>query len=490
MPTIERINKPVVQRLGNDSIYGEGIDGNVTIASDTTLTRDMYYRTLTVNSGTNLVTNGFRNFVEKTLTNNGTIGLPSGLGGAVASGTLVGRVADAAGTKQYVLGQSVSGTQVPEAVLKDLKQVIQGWHFDPVDGIKKIEGGDDGTAGSDTAGAAGGAGGAGSHPGAGPGGLGAPGTSGSAGGTGAGGAKGIGGGLVVIVANTVLGAGYIVSQGDAGDAGSSGATGGAGTAGNTQNANVYQDGSNAPGANPGNTATGPAPGDTSSFAGNSPHTGHAGQPASTSYADVPAKANSDAPAAAVPPNYSQNPPVDQPPACKEVYAPPNPPYQVQGNAHHADGPPNGPHSQTGHHYTVAGHTGNVTGHFCTPVAPHAHGDAPFVVHAGHGANIGDPPVATGHGNTYSFDPGNPPVEPIAGQPPTYTPGDIGGFQNQSNPNFASNTQYTGGAAGAGGAGGTGTSGNIGGQGGLLIVTEAALPAGMATGDFSTVVLNP
>ena len=41
MPTIERINKPVVQRLGNDSIYGEGIDGDITISVNTVLNRDM-----------------------------------------------------------------------------------------------------------------------------------------------------------------------------------------------------------------------------------------------------------------------------------------------------------------------------------------------------------------------------------------------------------------------------------------------------------------
>ena len=32
-----------------DSIYGSGMDGNVTISANTTLTRDMHYNNLTIN---------------------------------------------------------------------------------------------------------------------------------------------------------------------------------------------------------------------------------------------------------------------------------------------------------------------------------------------------------------------------------------------------------------------------------------------------------
>ncbi len=90
--------------------HGDGSDGDVTISSTTTLTRDMYYNNLTVNSGIALNTNGYRIFVKGTLTNNGYIqnngsnGVPGnpyygspGYGGA--AGTLGG-----GGTGGYQFG--------------------------------------------------------------------------------------------------------------------------------------------------------------------------------------------------------------------------------------------------------------------------------------------------------------------------------------------------------------------------------------------------
>ena len=56
------------------SLYGSGVDGDVTISVNTTLARDMYYNNLTVNSGVTLNTNGFKVYVRSTLTNDGTIG--------------------------------------------------------------------------------------------------------------------------------------------------------------------------------------------------------------------------------------------------------------------------------------------------------------------------------------------------------------------------------------------------------------------------------
>lgn len=58
---------------GGLAIFGNGSDGDETIAGDTTLTRDMFYDNLTVNGGIVLTTDGFRIFVRGTLTNNGTI---------------------------------------------------------------------------------------------------------------------------------------------------------------------------------------------------------------------------------------------------------------------------------------------------------------------------------------------------------------------------------------------------------------------------------
>lgn len=76
--------------------FGDGADGDVTISSPTTLTRDMYYNNLTVNS--TLTTDGYRIFVKGTLTGTGTIdwgtanvggngSAPSGGSGATQSGS-------------------------------------------------------------------------------------------------------------------------------------------------------------------------------------------------------------------------------------------------------------------------------------------------------------------------------------------------------------------------------------------------------------------
>jgi len=55
------------------SLFGSGKDGNVTISSNTTLTRDMYYENLTIESGKYLNTNGFKIFVRNVLINRGVI---------------------------------------------------------------------------------------------------------------------------------------------------------------------------------------------------------------------------------------------------------------------------------------------------------------------------------------------------------------------------------------------------------------------------------
>jgi hypothetical protein len=62
-------------RLNSLGSFGsDGNDGAVTISSGTTtLTRDMFYTTLTISSGATLKTAGFRVFVQDTLTNAGTI---------------------------------------------------------------------------------------------------------------------------------------------------------------------------------------------------------------------------------------------------------------------------------------------------------------------------------------------------------------------------------------------------------------------------------
>ena len=68
MPDIQIPERLFLDRLGGDEVFGFGQDGDVTIASNTTLTRDMYYNDLTINSSCDLDTNGYRVFVKGTLT--------------------------------------------------------------------------------------------------------------------------------------------------------------------------------------------------------------------------------------------------------------------------------------------------------------------------------------------------------------------------------------------------------------------------------------
>jgi hypothetical protein len=54
-----------------DPIYGSGKDGNFTASANFSLTRDMYYNNLTINSGIHVNTAGYRVFVRNILLFNG-----------------------------------------------------------------------------------------------------------------------------------------------------------------------------------------------------------------------------------------------------------------------------------------------------------------------------------------------------------------------------------------------------------------------------------
>ena len=73
-------------KLTSTTTFGDGSDGDVTISSNTTITRDMYYNNLTVNSGVTLSCGGYRIFVKNKLTNNGTISANGGNGGNGGNG--------------------------------------------------------------------------------------------------------------------------------------------------------------------------------------------------------------------------------------------------------------------------------------------------------------------------------------------------------------------------------------------------------------------
>lgn len=239
---INRINKSLVQRLGGDSIFGNGADGAVTIANGVTthLARDMYYSSLTVNSGGTLFTNGFRVFVNGTLTNNGTIGFPGAVASNVAdgSGTIAGRQTTLNPTSAW----GVSTSTVASTDLNDIDDAVSGWFITGNGTRTKIGSGSLGVAGTSGTTVAAGSGNSGTagplgiFPGATagqPGGIGNSGNSGNAATAGTGGAGGLGGGLVIIVAKTIAGSGTILSRGFAGSSGNPATPGSAGNSGTT-----------------------------------------------------------------------------------------------------------------------------------------------------------------------------------------------------------------------------------------------------------------
>ena len=337
MGAIERFNSPArVQRIGNDSVYGTGADANVVIASNISLSRDMYYSNLTINTGFHLNTNGYRVFVKNTLTLNGSIGVASGV--SVSNATVAGTSTIASNTANSIGGSAFGATytasQLPTAIVNDISTAVLGYYVDATSNAVVIRGGAggaNGVAGTVTPGAAGTvtpgytgsvypgqAGGApagymaaattwpnkdnvyGYHavsrgapgnysPGltgqgqglpGGPGPAGTSGTNGAAGSTpsaraagtisaavagstppaSSAGAAGIGGPIVIIVAKTFAGTGSILSQGSNATAGGPSATGtGAGPSATSSNAGAQVSGTGATNATAGSTGAYVAP---------------------------------------------------------------------------------------------------------------------------------------------------------------------------------------------------------------------------------------
>lgn len=95
--------------ITNYDIFGSGVDGDVTLGSNTTIARDTYYNNLTMPSTYTLNANGYRVFVKGTLTRSGTgkIYNNGGDGGAGTAGTVA-----AAGTGGAA-GTAAPGNTVP-----------------------------------------------------------------------------------------------------------------------------------------------------------------------------------------------------------------------------------------------------------------------------------------------------------------------------------------------------------------------------------------
>lgn len=271
MAGVTRYNSPSrVQRIGNDSVYGPGTDGNGYVNSAVTLTSDMYYNNLEVTSSGFINTNGYRLFVKGTLTLNGHIGVGSVTSGVVGepgsnttSKTVAGNTTSAITYRAGGQGggsASAGITALPTYLYNDINMMSGGMFADPSSGMVAIQGGSRGLDGVDgvtapaltnsdswpgKAGTAGTPGGATGSTGVAnpykdtvgvPGGRGNTGADGTATGAtpGLGGSKGLGGSggaVVLVVAKTIVGSGKIISLGRSSTAGTSGTTGNPGTAG-------------------------------------------------------------------------------------------------------------------------------------------------------------------------------------------------------------------------------------------------------------------
>jgi len=96
--------------LTNNNIFGDGSDGDVTISGDTTITRDMYYNNLTINSTKTLNPGGYRIFVKNTLTNNGIISTNGNFGEDGAAAAPANPPGGAALSAAYLGASGAGGT--------------------------------------------------------------------------------------------------------------------------------------------------------------------------------------------------------------------------------------------------------------------------------------------------------------------------------------------------------------------------------------------
>lgn len=264
MSSVDRYGSPAKQqRTGNDWVYGTGADGNAVIASNTFMSRDMYYNNLTINSGAHLNTNGFRLFVRGTLTINGSLGIASTTTNnndgstPVTTKTLSGVTSTANSTTKSI-GGSAAGTTytasaIPSSVMNYVVDAIRGSTIDIATSLFSAvtggAGGGNGANGQVVAGTSAGAGGAGAlnRNALAPGG---PGTAGSVGPNAplaSGGTGGRGGAVVAIIAKQITGTGSIIATGFSGATGGAavnpGPLGSTGTAAPNQALAHYADGS-------------------------------------------------------------------------------------------------------------------------------------------------------------------------------------------------------------------------------------------------------
>jgi len=234
MPEIQVPEPIFLDRLGGDEIYGYGQDGDVTLASNTTLSRDMYYNDLSINANVTLDTNGYRVFVRGTLTFADATSRIGRFTSKETAGTLKGGFDKGTDATDTLGGRSSEQTDGEhsgntffdgENDFFNLSVALAGQKFDQsTESFKFLGGGSGASDGAITANASGGADGGDSGwadyqvVGA-DGGKGADGNSATAG-TGA-----VGGGVVLVVAKAVSGDGTIRADADDTTASSQGTDG-------------------------------------------------------------------------------------------------------------------------------------------------------------------------------------------------------------------------------------------------------------------------
>jgi hypothetical protein len=161
--SITRMNAPdsMAQFIDSaDPVYGTGMDGNHTLDGTTavlgmtptagvyTMTRDLFFNNLTINTIVRLMPNGYRIFVKNTLTfagNNATIGFTTGFstagsiqqGGAVSTAVTHSLGGSATGFTATAPTAALGGTQywsIP-------RQAIQGYSITASGGPTFLRGG-------------------------------------------------------------------------------------------------------------------------------------------------------------------------------------------------------------------------------------------------------------------------------------------------------------------------------------------------------------
>lgn len=131
--------------------FFDGSDGNVTISTNTTLTRDMYYNNLTINNGITLTTGNYKVFVKNTLSGTGKISA-TGLGVAGLStngngnGEAGGICGGAAGNGSGFPGTTTAPTPLTmegmkASISKSVTLLSSGYNLDTKGDLKFGKGG-------------------------------------------------------------------------------------------------------------------------------------------------------------------------------------------------------------------------------------------------------------------------------------------------------------------------------------------------------------